>query len=66
MKKMPENLEHRIQLKKIEIDNYLHCIRNYPPDRMKKYGIPYLNRLNKELDILNKELEERDNHEGKF
>jgi hypothetical protein len=63
MKKTPENLEHRIQLKKIDIDNCKICIRNYPPKMMEKYGIPQLNRLNEELNILNKELEERINNE---
>lgn len=35
-------LVHMEQLCQVEIDNYLICIENYPPERMEKYGKPYL------------------------
>ena len=38
-------LEHLLQLAQIEIDNYRRAIQNYPPDRMEKYGKPFLERL---------------------
>jgi hypothetical protein len=60
MKKTKENLEHRIQLKKDEITKYEHVIQNYPPDRMEKYGEPYLQKLRNELMILQNELEDRE------
>lgn len=60
MKKTKENLEHRIQLKKDEITKYEYVIQNYPPDRMEKYGEPYLQKLRNELMILQNELEDRE------
>jgi hypothetical protein len=62
MKKVPNNLEHRIQLKQNEIANYERCIVNYPADRMEKHGKPYLQKLNNELTILQNELNDRDNN----
>jgi hypothetical protein len=55
MRIAPDNVEHRIQLKKIQIEGYKRAIRNYPPDRMKRYGIPYLDMLLNELYELEKE-----------
>lgn len=60
MKKSKENLEHRIQLKKDEIQRYERVIANYPPDRMEKNGKPFLEKLNNELKILQNELEDRE------
>jgi hypothetical protein len=60
MKKTKDNIEHRIQLKKNEIEKYNEVIKNYPPDRMEKYGKPYLQQLHNELQILNNELEDRE------
>lgn len=60
MKKTKENLEHRVQLKKDEIARYEHSIQNYPPDRMQKYGEPYLQKLRNELTILQNELVDRE------
>lgn len=60
MKKTKENLEHRIQLKKDEITRYERACKNYPPDRMKKYGEPYLQKLKNELKILENDLEDRE------
>ena len=55
-----KNLEHRIQLKQDEIINYKRVIENYPVDRMKKYGIPYLQKLQNELTIFINELADRE------
>lgn len=60
MKEIRENLEHRIQLKNDEIARYELAVKNYPPDRMKKYGEPYLQKLMNELKILQNELEDRE------
>ncbi len=60
MKKSKENLEHQIQLKKDEIIRYEKAIVNYPPDRMEKYGEPFLQRLNNELQILQNQLDDRE------
>lgn len=60
MKKTKENIEHRIQLKKAEIENYNRCIVNYPANRMEKNGKPYLQKLTNELTILENELEDRE------
>lgn len=38
-------LEHCIQRLNVEIEGYNRCIENYPPDKLKKYGLPYLKRL---------------------
>ena len=62
MKNTKDNLEHRIQLKKDEISRYEYVIQNYPPDRMKKHGEPYLQKLNNELKILQNHLEDREGH----
>ena len=55
MKKTPENIEHRIQLKKDEISRYETVIKNYPPSRMESSGIPYLQKLHNELKDLENE-----------
>ncbi len=59
MKKTKENLEHRIQLKKDEIRRYEATMKNYPPSRMERCGIPYLQKLQNELTILENELDDR-------
>lgn len=39
-------LEHCIQRMDTDIEYYRVCCRNYPPDRFKRYAIPYFNKLN--------------------
>lgn len=58
MKKSKANIEHRIQLKKIEIENYEQRIKNYPIDRLERCSKPHLQKLNNELKILENELED--------
>jgi hypothetical protein len=41
-------LKHCIQRMDTEIEGYLFCSRNYPPDRWKRCGLPYLKRLEKQ------------------
>lgn len=60
MKKTKDNLEHRIQLKRDDIVRYEFRIINYPLERMIKYGMPHLYRLETELNNLILELENRD------
>lgn len=38
-------LDHLVQLCDIEITNYERAMRNYPTDRMEKYGYPHLEYL---------------------
>lgn len=52
MKSTPDNIDHRIQIKLDQITRYKYIIRNYPPTRMASCGIPYLERLQNELDKL--------------
>jgi len=52
MKSVPENIDHRIQLKENEIAIYRSAIVNYPLDRLNKYGIPYLTKLQDQLNEL--------------
>ena len=40
-----EELKHCIQRMNTDINYYRICIKNYPPDRMKRFGVPYLKRL---------------------
>lgn len=60
MKRTRENLEHRIQLKRIEIEHYKKVIENYPPERYERHAVPYLQMLNNHLTILQNELEDRE------
>jgi len=52
MKATPENLDHRIQIKEDEIKRYRASCINYPSGRMQKYAVPFLNKLQTELNIL--------------
>jgi hypothetical protein len=60
VKRTTENLEHRIQLKKDEIVRYEQCVVNYPEERMKTYGIPYLEKLKNDLHKLENQLKDRE------
>lgn len=51
-KKTAAELEHLLQLAKIEKDNYAMVIRNYPPDRMIRCGIPYMKRLDDNITLI--------------
>lgn len=52
MKSVPENIDHRIQLKEDEISRYRRILINYPLDRLNRSGIPYLTRLQDQLNEL--------------
>lgn len=45
-------LEHLIQLAEVAIENYREVIVNYPPERMKRNGEPFLKELIFRRDIL--------------
>jgi hypothetical protein len=53
-----DELKHCIQRMDTEIEYYNKCIRNYDPQKLEKYGLPYLKRLDdqrqKFMDQLNK------------
>ena len=55
-KKTAEELKHYKQLISIDIVNYKNQIKNYPPVRLEKNGIPFLRRLNVVLDSVNAEI----------
>ena len=52
MKRSHDNIEHQIQLKRDEITRYQKAIQNYPEERMQKFGVPHLRKLNTELQEL--------------
>jgi len=52
MRSVPENIDHRIQLKEDEIRRYREVLVNYPLDRMNRSGIPYLTKLQDQLNDL--------------
>lgn len=35
-----------------QVQRYKHQIRNYPPDRMEKFGQPFLDRLTQKVDTV--------------
>lgn len=43
--KTPAELEHLLQLAKIQKTNYARACEHYPPDRMMKHAVPFLKRL---------------------
>lgn len=45
-----EKLEHLLQLAKIDLSNYKNASKNYPEDRMTKFGIPMLTKLENVID----------------
>jgi len=53
-----EELIHCIQRIDTEIKYYKFCIRNYSPDKMKKYGIPFIKRLETKRETFNNKLSE--------
>ncbi len=48
----PGKVEHLLQLKEDEIVRHKKAIENYPPERLEKYGKPFLLKLEKERDAL--------------
>lgn len=53
MKSVHETIDHRIQLKEDEIRKYRGCLQNnYPADRLKSHGVPYLTCLQDQLNDL--------------
>ena len=52
-------LDHRIQLMDYEIEYYKLCIQNYPPERMEKYGKPYLKKLEEQKQVFVEEKNQR-------
>jgi len=47
-----DELTHLLQLAQIEVDNYKLAIKNYPSDRMEKYGLPHLTDLQSRVDYI--------------
>ena len=38
----PDRLRHLRGLVEADLASYKHCARNYPPDRWKKYAVPFI------------------------
>ncbi|HZF41956.1 MAG TPA: hypothetical protein VEZ48_00935 [Sphingomonadaceae bacterium] len=55
-------LERLLAALKDEADRYRYAIQNYPPDRMERYGKPYLNRLEERVDETQRLMSERAKH----
>ena len=53
-------LNKTVALCDIDITNYKHTIENYPPRRMEKNGIPFLNRLKRQKQLFLDELSRRE------
>lgn len=49
-------LRHYMQMAQVEIDNYAVCIENYPPDRLEKYGRPFMAKLVSQRAVFQEEL----------
>jgi hypothetical protein len=61
-KKSVAELTHYKQLINIDITNYKNQIKDYPPARLKKNGIPFLRQLNVVLNSVETELAARKNN----
>jgi hypothetical protein len=54
-----DELKHCIQLTDNDIEFYKYCIRNYQTDRMTKFGIPHMKRLDERKKAFQDELASR-------
>lgn len=54
-----KELRHFVQLCDTELQSYRSCITNYPPDRLEKYGLPMMRRLQDNRDRFAAELARR-------
>lgn len=53
IEKQPDfKLKHMLQLVEIEITNYEKNIANYPPDRLERFGKPFLKILHQRRDAI--------------
>lgn len=52
-------LNHARGLRVVEITNYERAIANYPPDRMRKYGAPFMVKLKDGLAKIDAEIAKR-------
>lgn len=63
LKKLPSLDGHQLlqakQAQEIQITNYTRAIANYPPERMEKYGQPFMEKLKGELARINAEIARR-------
>lgn len=50
-------VKHLLQQCEQEIVQYKYCISNYPPDRMEKYGKPFIEGLEARRDKVKSRLE---------
>lgn len=55
------DLERLLAALKDEVERYRYTIRNYPPDRMKHHGEPFLGRLEDRVSEVQRLLSERAN-----
>jgi len=52
-------LERLLAALRDEVKRYCDVIRNYPPDRMERYGTPHLNRLQERVEEVERLVSER-------
>lgn len=52
-------LERLLAALKDEVERYRYAIRNYPPDRMERYGRPFLVKLEDRVDMVRRLIQDR-------
>jgi hypothetical protein len=57
-------LERLLAALKDEVDRYQFAIRNYPPERMKSHGEPFLAKLQERVDNVQRLISERTSRTG--
>lgn len=67
VKKVKELTESELfryaQLCEVEVVNYKECIKNYTPEQMRRYGIPYIQNLRDKKETFLHELKLRKSNE---
>lgn len=54
-------LEHMRQLICVEIENYEKIIKNYPKERMERFGKPFLSQLQQRKETVEKLIKQKQN-----
>jgi hypothetical protein len=52
-------LEHMLQLANDEVTRYKRTISNYPAERLEKFGIPHLNKLQSAVATIEKAIQDK-------
>lgn len=54
-------LNHLLQLLSVEIENYEKVIKNYPKERMERFGKPFLSQLQQRKEIVENLIKQKQN-----